>query len=219
MKAKLALITGGGGDLALELRDQLLAAGYEVRSPLYSELDVTDAKTVEQYMQNCERIDLLVNNAGLTRDARLQRLDEAAWDEVLGVNAKGAFLCAKCALRKMIRQRSGHVLNIGSYSALRPPVGQANYAAAKAALIGLTQSLAAEYGDRGVRVNCVLPGFLETRMTSCLSDSARAQALQKHMLGRFNQLADAARFIVFLDTMKGVSGQVFQLDSRLSSWC
>ncbi|MCF6311440.1 MAG: SDR family NAD(P)-dependent oxidoreductase [Verrucomicrobiales bacterium] len=215
----MAIITGGGGDLAVEMRDQLLAAGYEVKAPTRAELDVTDAKAVEQYMQGCERIDLLINNAGLTRDGRLQRLDEADWDEVLAVNTKGAFLCAKSALRKMIRQRSGHVVNIGSYSALRPPVGQVNYAAAKAALIGLTQSLAAESGARGVRVNCVLPGFLETRMTNSLSESAREQALQKHTLGRFNQVEDAARFIIFLDTMEGVSGQVFQLDSRLRSWC
>lgn len=219
MKSKIALITGGGGDLALELRSQLLAAGYAVVAPTRSELDVTDRVAVDLFMKPYEHIDLLINNAGVTVDRTFSRMNESEWDQVLEVNAKGAFLCAKSVLRKMLRQRSGHIVNIGSYSALRPPVGQANYAAAKAALIALTQSLAAEVGGRSVRVNCVLPGFLETKMTKLVSDSARERAKQAHVLGRFNSVDDAARFVVFLDTMEAVSGQVFQLDSRLRPWC
>ena len=110
-------------------------------------------------------------------------------------------------------------MNIGSYSALRPPPGQANYASAKAGLIGLTQSLAEEAGKRNVRVNCVLPGFLETKMTGYLDDNIIETARNAHTLGRFNTAADAARFVRFLDSMPAVSGQVFQLDSRLRSWC
>lgn len=218
MKPKFALITGGKGGLATELCSQLSAAGYEVVSPGHAELDVAKVDSVAGFIQGLDRIDLLINNAGVTRDRSVLKMTEPDWDEVLAVNAKGAFLCAKTVLRKMLRQRSGHIVNIGSYSALRPPHGQANYAAAKAALIGLTQSLAAEAGSRGVRINCVLPGFLETPMTAGLSAAVKTHALQAHALGRFNSVADAARFIVFLDTMGAVSGQVFQLDSRLRPW-
>ncbi len=219
MKPKLALITGGAGDLALELCEQLLVAGYEIKAPSRIELDVSDTGAVEDFIKNCDQIDLLINNAGLTKDQPILRMNESDWDDVISVNLKGAFFCAKSVLLKMMRQRSGHIINIGSYSALRPPIGQANYAAAKAALIGLSQSLAAEAGSRGVRVNCVLPGFLETRMTRELSEEARNRALRAHVLERFNSVADAARFVVFLDSMEAVSGQFFQLDSRLRSWC
>jgi len=219
VRTKTALITGGAGDLATELSGQLLQAGYEVKAPSRNELDVSDAGAVDAFVKNCADIDLLINNAGLTMDQPISRMSEADWDGVLSVNAKGAFLCAKAVLRKMLKQRAGHIINIGSYSALRPPVGQANYAAAKAALIGLTQSLAAESGSRGVRVNCVLPGFLQTRMTKDLSEKARSRALQGHVLQKFNSVADAARFMLFLDSMEAVSGQVFQLDSRLRRWC
>jgi 3-oxoacyl-[acyl-carrier protein] reductase len=219
VKPKLALITGGKGGLATELCSRLSAAGYEVEAPGRADLDVTKADAVTEFINGLDRVDLLINNAGVTRDRSLLKMDESEWDEVLAVNAKGAFLCASRVLRKMMRQRSGHIVNTGSYSALRPPHGQANYAAAKAALVGLTQSLAAEAGSRGVRVNCVLPGFLETPMTEKLSTEVKSRALQAHALGRFNSVADAARFIVFLDSMEAVSGQVFQLDSRVRSWC
>lgn len=219
VKPKIALITGGAGDLALELKSRLVEAAYEVVAPAHAELDVSDADAVDGFIREHERVDLLINNAGRTIDCPISKMTESEWDEVLSVNAKGAFLCAKAVMRKMLKQRSGHIINVGSYSAMRPPVGQSNYAASKAAMIGLTQSLAAEAGSRGVRVNCVLPGFLETRMTEGLSEKARESALQKHVLGCFNKVSDAARFMVFLDSMEAVSGQVFQLDSRLRAWC
>ncbi|NOX99444.1 MAG: SDR family NAD(P)-dependent oxidoreductase [Verrucomicrobia bacterium] len=219
MNSKIALITGGEGDLAVELQSQLMAADYVVVAPSHAELDVTCADAVNAFMKMHGKVDLLINNAGVTRDRQFHRLTESDWDEVLATNAKGAFLCAKAVLRMMMKQRSGHIINIGSYSALRPPVGQSNYAAAKAALIGMTQSLAAESGSRGVRVNCVLPGFMKTRMTEKLSEETIEKARQQHVLGCFNTVPDAARFMVFLDSMDAVSGQVFQLDSRLRAWC
>lgn len=120
----------------------------------------------------------------------------------------------------MAKKRSGHIINVGSFAALYGTAGQANYAAAKAGLIGLTKSLASEYGSKNVRTNCVLPGLLETKMTvALLSDPARkAELVGRHLLRRLNSVEDAARFIVFLDSMKNVSGQVFQLDSRVSGW-
>ncbi len=219
MEPKLALITGGQGALASELNRQLSAAGYEVVAPGRGELDVTSPDSVADFIDGLGRVDLLVNNAGVTRDRSILKMSPSDWDEVLAVNAKGAFLCAKVVLRRMLKQHGGHIVNIGSYSALRPPHGQANYAAAKAAMVGLTQSLAAEAGGRGVRANCVLPGFLETPMTDKLGGEVKARALRTHLLGRFNTPLDAARFIVFLDSMDAVSGQVFQLDSRPRPWC
>jgi len=205
--------------LAVELRAQLLVAGYDVKAPSHAELDVTDVEAVQGFIKECDRVDLLINNAGLAVDRPVHRMSEVEWDETVSVNVKGAFFCAQNVLRKMLKQKSGHIINIGSHSAFCPPPGQASYASAKAALIGMTQSLAAESGGRGVRVNCVLPGFLETRMTAKMSEEAIDLKREDHMLGFFNTVKDAARFMVFLDSMEAVSGQVFQLDSRLRAWC
>ena len=218
---KRALITGGGGTLAQATADALRQTGRfaEILTPSHSELDVTDGEAIRSFFAQLDRIDLLINNAGLTIDAPAIKLTESDWDTVLDANLRGAFLCSREAIRSMFRQRSGHIVNIGSFSALRPPAGQANYAAAKAGLIGLTQSLAEEVGKRGVRVNCVLPGFLEeTGMTRGLPDSVVDQARTAHVLGRFNTPAEAGKFIAFLDEMEAVSAQVFQLDSRIRRW-
>src|SRR5207244_10324326 len=111
------------------------------------------------------RLDILVNNAGVTRDGLILRMEEADWDAVLNVNLKGAFLCTKAALKPMVRQKSGCIVNVTSVMGLRGNAGQANYAAAKAGLIGLTKSTAWEVASRGIRVNAVAPGFITTRMT------------------------------------------------------
>ncbi len=209
-----ALITGGEGDLAQHIRAELESAGWEVLAPGHAEMDVLNPKA---YFSQIERLDLLVNNAGLLRDASMLKMSEEDFDSIVDVNLKGAFLCTQAALKLMSRQREGHIINIGSYSALSGPFGQSNYAAAKAGLIALTQSTAKEYGARNVRANCVLPGFLDTQMTRhLLQDAAwHEQLLAQHILGRLNTPKDAARFIVMLHSMPNVSGQVFQLDSRV----
>lgn len=216
------MITGGEGRLARSLCETLEGSGRfdEVLAPGRGELDVTRSEEVRGYFLGLDRLDLLINNAGTLRDAPLVKLSEADWDAVQSTNLRGAFLCAREAIRLMFRARSGHIVNVGSFSALRPPPGQANYAAAKAGLIGLTQALAEEVGKRGVRVNCVLPGFLEdTGMTRDLPSEVIDRTRQDHTLGRFNTPEDAAAFIDFLDArMAAVSGQVFQLDSRLRRW-
>ncbi len=214
LSSPVVIITGGRGDLARVLAGHFANEGAEVHCPGRDELDVRSSASVTEYFSRFERIEILVNNAGITGDALLARLDEAAWDDVLDTNLKGAFLCSRAAATLMIRERRGHIVQIGSYSAIHPPVGQTAYAASKAGLIGLTKSLARELGPRNVSVNCVLPGFLETRMTAGLSDEVKATALSRHALGRFNTTEDAARFIHFLTTLGHVSGQVFQLDSR-----
>lgn len=214
----VALITGGEGGLAQALRAELETAGFEVLAPGRAELDVTDAGGVKAFFAaRVTRLDLLINNAGICQDVAVAKMSEADFDQVVDVNLKGAFLVCQAAVRLMSRQRQGHIVNIGSYSALSGPFGQANYAAAKAGLIGLTQSLAKECGGRDIRVNCVLPGFLETKMTRhLLQDEAwRTRLLEAHALGRLNTPQDAARFVVCLHSLVNVSGQVFQLDSRV----
>jgi len=214
LSSPLVIITGGQGDLARSIGEVFEKAGFQVESPAREELDVRRADAVAAYFEAKKEIAVLINNAGITGDALLGRLSPEAWDDVLDTNLKGAHLCSQAAARIMIRQRHGHIINIGSYSALRPPIGQSAYAAAKAGLIGLTKSYAKEFGGRNLRVNCVLPGFLETRMTAGLSDETRAAALARHALKRFNTREEAARFIHYLATTENISGQVFQLDSR-----
>jgi len=212
------LITGGEGDLARALAECLRAAGWVVHAPGRQEMDVTNVEAVAGYMKALPALDLLVNNAGVVEDALLTGMTAESFNTVLEVNLTGAFRSARAAVKRMSRQRSGHIINVGSYAALAGTLGQANYAAAKAGLIGLTKSLAAEYGARNVRCNCVLPGFLETRMTRAVLEKRRETVLASHALGRLNTLEDAARFMLMLDSMEHVSGQVFQLDSRVGPW-
>jgi len=216
----VALISGGAGDLAQAIRMELEAQGWQVHAPRHAQMDVTDKSQVQSVIGGLKRLDLLIHNAGFLRDAPMLRMTEEDFDAVLRVHLRGAFLCAQAALRLMVRQRQGHIVMIGSFSALSGPFGQANYAAAKAGIIGLTQSLAAEYGPRSIRANCVLPGILETKMTRNLLDDAvqYQRILSAHTLGRLNTVQDTARFIAFLHGMGNVSGQVFQLDSRVSRW-
>jgi 3-oxoacyl-[acyl-carrier protein] reductase len=216
----VALITGGAGVLARAIRTELESQGWQVHAPLHKEMDVTDKSLVQRVIGGLGQLDLLIHNAGITRDALMLKMTEAEFSDVLDVHLKGAFLCTQAALKLMVKQRAGHIIHIGSYSALSGPAGQANYAAAKAGLIALTQSIAAEYGARGIRANCVLPGFLDTKMTQHLlaEEAQRQRVLAAHTLGRLNTPEDAARFIAFLHTMPNVSGQVFQLDSRISRW-
>jgi 3-oxoacyl-[acyl-carrier protein] reductase len=136
----------------------------------------------------------------------------------VNVNLRGAFLCSRAALKFMVRQRSGHIVLIGSRAARHGTHGQSAYAAAKAGLVGLAQSVAKEYGARNIRCNVVLPGFLETRMTAGLSKERCEEVRAEHALGHFNTVGNAARFIAFLARLDHVSGQVFTLDSRLDRW-
>ena len=214
----VALITGGGGGLASALRQELDAAGWHVLAPLRRELDVTSPEQVERFFSRLIRLDLLINNAGIRRDDLLAHQLEAERNAVLDVCLRGAFLCSRAAAGIMVKQGQGHILNVGSLSGSTGPAGQAAYAAAKAGLVALTRSLAAELGPEGVRVNCVLPGWLDTKFTTGVPDAVTRRALEAHMLGRFNTPHDAARFMVFLHSMAAVSGQVFQLDSRISRY-
>lgn len=216
MHAPVALITGGLGELAQALHVELTGQGYAVHAPGRTEMDVTSSASVDAFVSGLEALDLLVCNAGVCRDASMLKMEELDFDQVLDTCLTGAFRAARAALKRMSRQRRGHIVFIGSFSGLRGPAGQANYAAAKSGLLALTQSLAAEYGARNIRVNCVLPGFMETRMTAGLGEDLKKTFLAAHTLGRFNTPQEVGRFIVHLDRfLPHTSGQVFNLDSRL----
>jgi len=209
------VITGGAGGLGRALATAFADAGHEVLAPGRDELDVADAAAVKEYFKGREP-GLLICNAGITRDALLGKLSGEDWDEVMRVNLRGAALCAAAGSRGMVRARAGHIVFISSHSAIHPPAGQTAYAAAKAGLIGLTMSLAKELGPAGVRVNAVLPGFLETRMTAGLSEERKEQVRREHVLGRFNTAEAVGEFLVALHVrMPHTSGQVFRLDSRV----
>ena len=210
-----ALITGGAGALATAVAAALTDAGLTVHAPPRAALDVRDSGAVSTYIAALPRLDLLVNAAGLVVDKPLARMSPQDWGTVVDTNLTGAFHTARAAARPMAKQRGGHIVNIGSYSALSGPAGQANYAAAKAGLHALTQSLAAELGPRNVRANTVLPGFMDTKITTAVTPERRGAVLAQHSLGRFNTPGAVAAFITHLHLhLPHTSGQLFNLDSR-----
>lgn len=208
------VITGGSGGLGRAIVEVFAAPSWEIAAPPRAELDVTDPAAIRSYFES-RPVDLLVCAAGIIRDAPLARLSETAWDEVFAVNYQAAAACAAAALPSMIGRGCGHLIFISSHSALHPPVGQLPYATAKAALLGLTASLARINGLHGIRVNAILPGFLETPMTESVSGKRKTGILDQHALGRFNTPDTVAKFIRHLhEDLPHTSGQIFQLDSR-----
>ena len=211
-----ALITGGAGDLAIAIRASLEEANIHTLAPGKDELNVSTSESVANYITSAGDVDLLICNAGLTLDKPLIKMSEQDWIDVMDVNLNGAFRCAREVSRRMMKRRAGHIIFISSFSALHPPSGQANYAAAKAALLGMMKSMAQELGSRNIRVNAILPGFLETKMTGKLSDKAKEKIRSRHVLGRFNTPDAVADFVSCLHLrMPHTSGQVFNLDSRI----
>lgn len=209
-----AVITGGTGTLGVAVAAELRNAGWMVDAPGSMELDVRRPDEIGRYFAS-RRPKLLVCAAGVTRDAPLARLSAAAWDEVWKVSFRGARDCARIVIPGMAERGGGHVVFVSSQSAVSPPPGQAAYATAKAALLGLARELARTHGRENIRVNAILPGFLETRMTARVTSARRQEVLSGHMLGRFNTCACVARFIRHLhEDLPHTSGQVFQLDSR-----
>ena len=214
--AESAIITGASGGLGQAIAHRLESENLDVMAPGKPDLDVTNEDQIQKYFDPITNLELLVCNAGITVDRSLTRMSESDWDEVIRVNLKGAFLCARQASKKMMKNRIGHIIFISSFSALYPSAGQANYAAAKAGLLGLMKSLARELGSRNIRVNAILPGFLETNMTSNLPEVIKDKVKDRHVLGHFNTPENVAEFIVCLhQKMIHTSGQIFNLDSRL----
>lgn len=173
---------------------------------------------VDQAREALGGLDVLVNNAGTTRDNLLMRMSDEQWDTVMNTNLRSAFVCSRRAVRGMIRQRSGRIINIASVVGLRGNAGQANYAAAKAGLIGFTRALAQEVGSRGITVNAVAPGFVISPLTDVIPAKLREQALGAIPLGRFADPDDIAGAVAFLASDDGayVTGHVLTVDGGLA---
>lgn len=163
-------------------------------------------------------VDILVNNAGITRDALVLRMSEADWDQVLNVNLKGAFLCTRAAVKPMIRKRWGRIVNIASVVGLIGNAGQANYSSAKAGIIGLTKSVAREVASRGVTVNAIAPGFIDTEMTRKLPEAVRQEVLRQIPLGVLGTPRDVANAVAFLCSNDAayITGHVLRVDGGLA---
>jgi 3-oxoacyl-[acyl-carrier protein] reductase len=171
----------------------------------------------KQILEENGRIDVLVNNAGITRDGLIVRMKEKAWDEVMDINLKGAFLCSKAASRSMMQQHFGRIINITSLVGVTGNAGQANYVASKAGLIGLTKSMARELASRQVTVNAVAPGFIETDMTGTLDEEARNGIMTQIPLGRAGSAGEVASLVRFLasDDAAYITGQVIHVSGGM----
>jgi len=183
--------------------------------------DVTAEDDVRRFfaavIEESGRLDVLVNNAGITRDALVPRMSARDWDDVLNVNLRGAFFCIKAASRQMLRQRAGRIINISSVVGLTGNAGQANYAAAKAGLIGLTKSVAAEYASRNITVNAIAAGLINTDMTAPLPEAEKKAIIDRIPLGRIGEPEDVAAVAAFLASAEAayITGQVIHVNGGL----
>ena len=240
-KDKIAIITGGaqgiGKEIALEFakqgakvvifdlsQDQLNETVKQLNTLSESQgfkVDVTDLeevqKSINKAIDNFGRIDILINNAGITKDSLILRLSENDWDKVLEVNLKGAFNTTKTAVKYMVKQRYGRIINISSVIGIMGNPGQVNYAASKAGLIGITKTLAKELGVRGITVNAIAPGYIKTAMTNKLDDKVKEEMFKRIPLGRFGEPSDVAKAALFLASSDAdyITGQVLVVDGGL----
>jgi 3-oxoacyl-[acyl-carrier protein] reductase len=244
LQDQVAIVTGAGRGIGESVARYFVDAGAKVAVVSRSEansskvasaleairsgsarayaVDVADFDAVqkvgEQIITDFGRADILVNNAGITRDNLLMRMSSEEWDAVLDTNLKGAFNFVRSILRTMIKQRSGRIINISSVSGLMGLAGQTNYAASKAGMIGLTKALAKEVASRGITVNVVAPGFIETDMTAVLNEEIRKGALSQIPLSRFGQPEEIAATVGFLSGSSAsyITGQVIAVDGGMS---
>ena len=242
LENQIAVVTGAGRGIGRAMALKFAGAGADVvvisRTQENSEkvaaeiralgrkawahaVDVSDAAAVnaaaEKILAEAGKVDILVNNAGVTRVGLLMRMADADWDTVLDTNLKGAFLVTKAFVRSFIKQRSGRIINISSVIGLIGNAGQANYAASKAGLIGFTQSAARELASRGITVNAIAPGFIETDMTAELTEALKAEILKKIPLGCLGQSEDIAAAALYLagPGARYVTGQVLTVDGGM----
>ena len=242
LQGKTALITGGaqgiGKSIALSMAKEGAGIGIadvnleiaqqtaeEVKAlgvkSIALKLDVSNQKSVTEafnaFKTEFGSLDILINNAGITRDAILLRMKEEDWDAVLNINLKGSFLCSKEAVKIMAKQRSGNIVSISSVVAFMGNPGQVNYSSSKAGLIGLTKTIAREYASRGIRANAVAPGFIQTAMTDSLSDEVKNEMHKAIPLGGFGTPGDIANAVIFLSSADAdyITGQVIHVNGGM----
>lgn len=244
LKNKIALVTGGsrgiGREIALELAktgvdiaityvnnlekaalviEEIIGYGVKaiaIQGNVSIEEDVTNMiKTIEKELGS---VDILVNNAGVTKDNLLIRMKSDEWDEVMDVNLKGTFLCTKAVSRGMMKKRYGKIINITSVVGIMGNAGQGNYSASKAGVIGFTKSMAKELASRGIRVNAIAPGFIQTDMTESLNDEIKDSMLNAIPLNSFGNPKDIANAVIFLASENSdyITGQVISIDGGLN---
>jgi 3-oxoacyl-[acyl-carrier protein] reductase len=242
-ESRTALVTGASRGLGRAIAERLARDGWrvelvarqadklnEVRAAIEAAggkacvhtADISDPKSADQVIAAVEKesgpLGALINNAGITKDGLLMRMDDADWSAVIDTNLTGAFRWIRAASRGMLKARAGRIVNIGSVVGLVGNAGQANYAAAKAGLIGLTQSVAREFASRGVTCNCVCPGFFATDMTSVLKEDLKSKVLTGIPLGRFGKPEEVAGLVSFLCGPDAgyVTGQAWAIDGGMT---
>lgn len=243
LEGQIAVVTGGsrgiGRAIALELaaHGASVAVNYNSSAGAANETvamieaaggkaaafqaNVSQFDAAQQLIKSTEgafgKVTILVNNAGITRDGLFMRMSEADWDDVLNTNLKGAFNCSKAVMKGMMRQRTGRIINLSSVVGIVGNAGQANYSASKAGLIGMTRSLAREVAPRGITVNAIAPGFIETDMTDAIEESMKEAALAAVPMGRMGTPEEIAYMAAFLASDKAayITGQVFTIDGGM----
>lgn len=244
LDGKIAIVTGAsrgiGKAIALELsaqgavviinyngsRDQAMEVKQEIESrggqAAVYQCNVSDFAKCEEFIQGVikeyGKIDILINNAGITKDGLLMKMSEENFDQVIDVNLKGTFNTVRFASRQMLKQRSGRIINLSSVVGIAGNAGQVNYAASKAGIIGLTKSAAKELASRGITVNAIAPGFIETEMTDVLSEAVKKDTAAQIPLGRFGKPEDIAKAAAFLASSDAayITGQVIQVDGGMA---
>ncbi len=242
LEGKVALITGGAQGIGLTVGEELARKGAHVvlgdvniegaeksadsiksqgGSASAIQLNVISSEEVQKAFDSISKkfklVDILVNNAGVTRDGLMVRMKEADWDLVLSINLKGCFLCSQQAAKQMMKQKDGAIVNIASIVGLMGNFGQANYSASKAGMIGLTKTTAREVASRGIRVNAIAPGFIDTDMTRSLEEDIRKKLIEQIPLARLGEVKDIADCTAFLvsDQARYITGQVISVNGGM----